>query len=55
MLISTETRALALESRGFAREGERTLFDVPDTTFDRALRWLMFACVIAVAVWRVIL
>lgn len=56
MLIATETRALALESRGFARKGERTyLFDVPDTLLDRVLRWSAVACVLAVAVWQVIL
>lgn len=53
-LIATETRALALESRGFTREGERTyLLDVPDTSLDRALRWLSVLAVIGVVVWRV--
>lgn len=54
-LIATETRALALESRGFTRSGERTyLLDVPDTAVDRALRWLTVLAVIAVVVWRVV-
>lgn len=54
-LIATETRALALESRGFTRSGERTyLLDVPDTGLDRALRWLTVLAVIAVVVWRVV-
>jgi energy-coupling factor transport system permease protein len=54
-LIATETRALALESRGFTRSGERTfLLDVPDTTVDRALRWVAVLAVIAVVVWRVV-
>ena len=54
-LIATETRALALESRGFARSGERTyLLDVPDTAWDRALRWLAVLAVVAVVVWRVV-
>ncbi|TYL39311.1 energy-coupling factor transporter transmembrane protein EcfT [Natronococcus pandeyae] len=54
-LIATETRALALESRGFSRVGERTfLLDVPDTALDRALRWLAVAAVVVVAVWRVV-
>ncbi|WP_336342675.1 energy-coupling factor transporter transmembrane component T family protein [Halalkalicoccus ordinarius] len=53
-LIATETRALALESRGFTRKGERTyLLDVSDGTFDRALRWLSVLAAIAVVVWRV--
>lgn len=55
-LIATETRALALESRGFTRKGERTyLLDVPDTTVDRALRWLSVLAVVAVVVWRLLL
>lgn len=55
MLIATETRALALESRGFTRGGERTyLFDVPDTALDRGLRVVAVGCVLAVAGWRVI-
>lgn len=54
-LIATETRALALESRGFSREGERTyLLDVSDTTVDRALRWASALAVIAVVIWRVL-
>lgn len=55
-LIATETRALALESRGFTREGERTyLLDVADTGLDRALRWLSVLAVIGVVVWRLLL
>lgn len=54
-LIATETRALALESRGFTRSGERTyLLDVTDTAVDRALRWLTVLAVIAVIAWRVV-
>jgi energy-coupling factor transport system permease protein len=55
-LIATETRALALESRGFTRKGERTyLLDVPDTTVDRALRWLSVLAVVIVIGWRLLL
>lgn len=51
-LIATETRALALESRGFTRSGERTyLLEVRDTGFDRALRWLTALAVFVVAGW----
>lgn len=54
-LISTRTRALALESRGFARDGERTfIYDIPDTRLDRALRWATVVGVIVVASWMVI-
>lgn len=55
MLITTETRSLALESRGFTRRNERTfLFEVPDRPVDRALRWVAGAALLAVVVWRVI-
>lgn len=54
-LIATETRALALESRGFSREGERTyLLSVSDTGLDRALRWLTVLAVLAVAGWVIV-
>ena len=53
-LIATETRALALESRGFTREGERTyLLNVSDTAMDKTLRWLAVLTVVAVVGWRV--
>lgn len=53
-LIATETRALALESRGFSRVGERTfLLDVPDTLLDRGLRYATVVSLLGVAVWRV--
>lgn len=53
-LIATETRALALESRGFSREGERTsLLEVRDTGIDRAIRWASALAVVAVIGWRV--
>lgn len=55
-LISTQTRALALESRGFTQSGERTfIYEIPDTRLDRALRWGTGLCVIAVGVWAVVL
>lgn len=39
-LVSAQTRALALDARGFG-DGNRThLYEVRDTTADRALRWL---------------
>jgi energy-coupling factor transport system permease protein len=55
MLISTETRSLALESRGFTRRNPRTfLFEIPDRPIDRALRWAGGLLVIAVVAWRVV-
>lgn len=56
MLIATQTRALALESRGFSREGKRTyLLEVTDSTLDRALRWGTIVAVAGVFVWQVVL
>jgi energy-coupling factor transport system permease protein len=55
MLITTETRSLALESRGFTRRNPRTfLFEVPDRLVDRALRWLAGALVVGAVIWRAI-
>ncbi|MFB6299198.1 MAG: energy-coupling factor transporter transmembrane protein EcfT [Halobacteriales archaeon] len=55
-LIATETRALALESRGFAKTGKAThLFEVEETALDRVLQAGMVIAVIAVAVWAVVL
>jgi energy-coupling factor transport system permease protein len=55
MLITTETRSLALESRGFTRRNKRTfLFDVPDRPIDRALRWVAVLGVGVAIVWQVI-
>ena len=54
-LIATQTRALALESRGFTRTNERTfIYDIPDTRVDRALRWVTGLCVVAVGIWAVV-
>lgn len=55
-LIATQTRALALESRGFTRSGERTyLYDIPDTWLDRGVRWGTGVVSVAVLVWAVVL
>lgn len=54
MLISAQTRALALESRGFTRSGHKTsLYEVRDNTLDRGLRWFSIGAVLLVALWRV--
>lgn len=55
-LISTRTRALALESRGFTSASNRTyIYDIPDTRLDRALRWATAAGVVLVAAWVIVL
>jgi energy-coupling factor transport system permease protein len=54
-LVSTQTRALALESRGFTRSGERTVLLAPaESRLDRALRWGVALAVVAVAAWRLL-
>lgn len=56
MLIATQTRALALESRGFSREGPITnLLEVPDRPVDRVLRWGTAVVVAALFVRQVVL
>src|SRR5918996_1303161 len=55
-LISVETKALALEARGFSRGGLRNhLTEVPDRTTDRVIRWSVAAIVVLVAIWRIVL
>lgn len=50
-LIAAQTRALALEARGFGRSGARTnIYDIPDTAVDRALRWGTLVAVLAALV-----
>lgn len=54
-LISTETRALALEGRGFSRVGQRTyLDDVPDPRGERVLRWAAVGLVCATLTWTLL-
>lgn len=54
-LIVANTRALALNARGFQATGERTyLYDVPDPTGERVLRYLGGVAVIGAIAWRVI-
>jgi energy-coupling factor transport system permease protein len=50
-LIASQTRALALKARGFNRSDTQTyLYDIPDTSVDRVLRWGTLVAVIVVAV-----
>jgi energy-coupling factor transport system permease protein len=56
MLIASQTRALALESRGFSRKGPKTyLIEVADTTLDRGLRWGTVVALAAALAWQVLL
>lgn len=55
MLIMTETRSLALESRGFTRTNTRSyVFEVPDRPVDRVLRWLGGVAVLVAIGWWVV-
>ncbi len=52
-LTDVEERSLALESRAFSRPGRRNLlWSMPDTPWERALRWALLALLAATAVAR---
>lgn len=54
-LIASETRALALEARGFTRRGPHTyLVEVSDPAVERSLRWASVALAGGVIVWRLV-
>jgi len=54
-LVSTQTRSLALEARGFSMEGPRTsLYDLPETTVDHALRLGGVIAVAGLGAWRLL-
>jgi energy-coupling factor transport system permease protein len=53
-LTDVEERSLALESRAFSRPGRRhLLWSMPDTTWERALRWTLLVGLLALIVLRV--
>ena len=46
-LVEVEERAIAIEARGFTSTHAKTsLYEIPDTNFDKALRWLLMSLVI---------
>jgi energy-coupling factor transport system permease protein len=52
-LTDVEERSLALESRAFSRPGRRELlWAMPDSTPERALRWLLVAGLVALFIVR---
>ncbi|WP_227379302.1 energy-coupling factor transporter transmembrane component T family protein [Haladaptatus halobius] len=54
-LIVANTRALALNARGFQATGPRTyLYEVPDPTGERVLRYLGGVAVIVAIAWRIL-
>lgn len=52
-LTDVEERSLALESRAFSRPGRRDLlWAMPDTTHERALRWVLVVCLLVLLIAR---
>jgi len=55
-LVEVEERAIAIEARGFTSRHVKTfLHDVPDSSFDKILRWILAALVIislALKLWQ---
>ena len=46
-LVEVEERAIAIEARGFTSTHVKTsLHEVPDTSLDRAIRWILIALMI---------
>lgn len=53
-LTDVEERSLALETRAFSRPGRRhLLWAMPDTTWERAVRWLLGAAFVALIAVRI--
>ena len=54
-LVEVEERAIAIEARGFTSTRAKTsLYDIPDTSFDKAIRWILIILVlisIALKLW----
>ncbi|NWF64999.1 MAG: energy-coupling factor transporter transmembrane protein EcfT [Chloroflexi bacterium] len=47
-LVEVEERAIAIEARGFTSKHAKTsLHEIPDPAFDKSLRWVLFALIIA--------
>jgi energy-coupling factor transport system permease protein len=52
-LVEVEERAIAIEARGFTSTHPKTsLYEIPDTSLDRMLRWLLIGLVILVIAVR---
>jgi energy-coupling factor transport system permease protein len=53
-LVEVEERAIAIEARGFTSTKAKTsLHDIPDSSFDRALRWTLIVIVIGTLALRI--
>jgi len=52
-LVEVEERAIAIEARGFTSTRAKTsLYEIPDTNFDKALRWGLILLVVASIISR---
>lgn len=52
-LVEVEERAIAIEARGFTSTRPKTfLREIPDTSFDRAIRWILIVLVIIILILR---
>jgi energy-coupling factor transporter transmembrane protein EcfT len=53
-LVEVEERAIAIEARGFTSTRAKTfLHEIPDTSADRTIRWVLAAIVIVVLVLKI--
>ena len=53
-LVEVEERAIAIEARGFTSTHTKTsLHDIPDTSSDKTIRWVLVALVIVALVLRI--
>jgi energy-coupling factor transport system permease protein len=47
-LVEVEERAIAIEARGFTSKHAKTsLHEIPDSAYDKFLRWVLFALIVA--------
>ena len=52
-LVEVEERAIAIEARGFTSTRVKTsLYEIPDSSFDKALRWGLILLVVASIISR---
>ena len=53
-LVEVEERAIAIEARGFTSTRPKTsLHDIPDTSLDRVLRWMLISLVVVTLALRI--
>jgi energy-coupling factor transport system permease protein len=53
-LVEVEERAIAIEARGFTSKNQKTsLYEIKDSGFDTALRWMLILIVLAFIVLKI--